>query len=215
LTPEANRTIEEIKKLGVTVFCGIDATKLHKHFKKIVPRSKDTGYKVYQKFHEIRWNFPYVDKYSTDKALASFLESCNRIQRPGGRVLITLIQEPGREVARQIGLYGIANAVGSVSYVALGARNFSKHYVPYGYEHSKTVKRGESVEGAETYGRTFVFEKPRSDTDYYELETTKPFAWEDQYYLASPDEFYSSSKSDYYLHSSDSSFLTDSDDEKE
>ncbi|CAF3295923.1 unnamed protein product [Rotaria socialis] len=155
---EIKTRMENFKKItNLSVEFGIDATKLHLHYKG-------------QLFHRIYFNFPYTTQYETADMLRNFFTSAAKVQKFGHLILLTLVYKPHEDYnpEQKVGgrkfwhgyVYGIVDASEAGGYLLIGKREFScpgkGHRYP-GYKHSQT-NRSTSSRSAEN-ARQYVFER--------------------------------------------------------
>ena len=122
---------------------GVDATKLHVHFKK-------------ERFHRIYFNFPYTsarvtpdEPSDTARMLLDFFRSAAQIQEEDDRILLTLVYKPD-DYYREYWhghVYGIAIACREGGYQLIQKRRFAKPGTAPrypGYTHRDTNRSGSS-----------------------------------------------------------------------
>ncbi|CAH0391352.1 unnamed protein product [Bemisia tabaci] len=156
LSPEADKCRKELKFEGVETHIGIDAQELHNHAKR---------------FKRIHWNCPYREdltdrNFDFPRVFRNFFESCSKIQRPGDRVHVTLMQERRDDRWKKFRQQECPVVSGSAyaGYRLVRKRIFGEGRYP-GYGHWKSG--GKSMHSAKDEDmREFVFEKVDFGVEY-------------------------------------------------
>ncbi len=146
--------IDQLKKIGVKIILGVDATELH--------TNSDLKNK---RFKRIMWVCPhaggsYVGPNNTEgktsKALALFFFSASHLQKSGDQIRVVLAQGDRKEW-RQSKAYGIVKASQSAGYALVQKRDFGPKRYP-GYEHRQN---GKSIAAKAAVNRSveYIFQK--------------------------------------------------------
>ncbi|MDX8431165.1 MAG: Rossmann-like fold-containing protein [Candidatus Algichlamydia australiensis] len=148
---QVERRLWYIKKQGVDVRYGVDATQIHEKF---------AEYNI----ESIHWNCPFGDPCKREEffpVLPAFFQSAAKIQKIGGRIYIGLDQNEGYWQTRQVE-YPLLPAAALAGYRLVRKRDFGKNRY-FGYHFQKTGSYDDNTR-AKT-GRQFVFEKVEEPTE--------------------------------------------------
>ncbi len=151
---QTQANIDLIRERGITVLMKVDGTKLHESRKLKEKR-----------FQRIQWNFPFSvpDDEAFKATIPAFFRSAFKLQSPGDRIHITLMQEKDKYPELTNNPYWqyrqIENPIvlgsASAGYRLIRKRLFENGRYP-GYHHTKTGK--DEIHGG-SESREFVFEK--------------------------------------------------------
>ncbi|MBS0615869.1 MAG: DUF2431 domain-containing protein [Verrucomicrobia bacterium] len=152
---EIIKRIEDLKKMGVTVVLGVDATTI----------SNDERFKTL-KFSRIHWNCPHDGSEFKAQTLPPIIEKffleCSKIQDPKGRIHMTLAQPNGKKSFYQGYVYDITRGARKAGYTLIKKRKFEMTRYP-GYQHTQTKCKSKASVTDEGL-REFVFEKADPNT---------------------------------------------------
>lgn len=145
LSEEAQQNSEILKRYGVSVINGIDATRLEQYF-------------PHQKFHTIVFQFPNAGSREPEYGrnpnyilIRDFLKSATSCLAPKGKILITAVDSPHYQ-----GAFQFEEAAEKTGYSILGSYPFDPESVP-GYSHTNTNDDDSALEKHDEF-KTWIFE---------------------------------------------------------
>lgn len=145
LSEEAQQNSEILKRYGVSVINGIDATRLEQYF-------------PHQKFHTIVFQFPNAGSREPEYGrnpnyilIRDFLKSATSCLMPDGKILITAVESPHYQ-----GAFQFEEAAEKAGYNILGSYPFDPESFP-GYSHTNTNDDDSALKKHDEF-KTWVFE---------------------------------------------------------
>lgn len=145
LSEEARQNVEILKRSGVSVINGINATKLDRYF-------------PYQKFDTIVFQFPNAGSREPEYGrnpnyilIRDFLKSATSCLMPDGKILITAVDSPHYQ-----GAFQFEEAAEKTGYSILGSYPFDPESFP-GYSHANTNDDDSALEKHKEF-KTWIFE---------------------------------------------------------
>lgn len=152
--PESKKILRYLKKSGVSLEFGVDATTIHKIYRG-------------RRFERIQFNHPwkFQNGRETEELVIYFFQSAKHLQEPGDRIQMRLADDP---IASYYSHYHIGEASAWAGYKLCELRKFNisgdhsgaERYP--GYRHKKTHHNNDQLYGAHLRGNEYIFEKTRN-----------------------------------------------------